>query len=208
MEFKYSPVNCESSRICFVQSSVPDFLRQKILNSIDSADEPANKLLLGAINNEKVLTSLFDIKDWHDYILLLCDKFNTHFPSWKNEVNLLITTIDNDGDFSLELDIPWVNRMKKHEYNPVHKHSGLYSYVLWVNVPYNMDDERKVFPDIGGNCKNGGFSFVDSHGQYDISIDKSWEWEIVLFPSKQLHCVYPFYTSDGERISIAGNVTM
>jgi len=27
-----------------------------------------------------------------------------------------------------------------------------------------------------------------------------------MFPSSMTHCVYPFFTSDKERISIAGNI--
>ncbi len=26
-----------------------------------------------------------------------------------------------------------------------------------------------------------------------------------IYPAKQLHCVYPFYTSDEYRISVSGN---
>jgi len=41
-----------------------------------------------------------------------------------------------------------------------------------------------------------------------LFLDKSWEGTIIVFPAKMLHCVYPFYTSDGTRISLSGNVLL
>lgn len=205
MEVNYSPVNQETSNICFIKSTVPEILREKILESIEQASTPANNFLVGAINDEKQLHSLYEVKEWHDYILMLCEQYNEHFGSWKKSVTMLVSEV---SDLIIELDTPWVNRMKKYEYNPVHMHSGVYSYVLWVKVPYNMEDEKKVFPDAKGDCHNGAFSFIGEHTQYDLCIDKGMEWELVLFAANQHHCVYPFYTSDEERISIAGNVKL
>jgi dolichol kinase len=39
-----------------------------------------------------------------------------------------------------------------------------------------------------------------------VFVDKSMEGTVTMFPSSMIHCVYPFRTSDGERISIAGNI--
>lgn len=205
MKIDYTPVNQDASNICFIKTTVPEFLRDKILESIEQSSIPANKSLVGAINDEKQLSKLHEVKEWNDYVLMLCQQYNEHFPSWKNSVAMAVSEI---SDLNIELDTPWVNRMKKYEYNPVHMHSGVYSYVLWVKVPYNMEDEAKVFPNIKGECHNGSFSFIAEHAQYDLYIDKSMEWEMVLFAANQHHCVYPFYTSDEERISVAGNVKM
>ena len=37
-------------------------------------------------------------------------------------------------------------------------------------------------------------------------VDKDMEGEIIVFDSKLLHVVYPFYTSNDYRMSLAGNV--
>jgi hypothetical protein len=37
-------------------------------------------------------------------------------------------------------------------------------------------------------------------------VESGWEGTIVMFPSKLLHIVYPFQTSDDYRVSIAGNL--
>jgi hypothetical protein len=41
-----------------------------------------------------------------------------------------------------------------------------------------------------------------------LPVDKTFEGKIAFFPSKLSHCVYPFYSSDGIRISISGNIKL
>ena len=60
-------------------------------------------------------------------------------------------------------------------------------------------------------CLNGSFeiSYTDILGQlirYSMLLDKKDEGTMLMFPSNTQHCVYPFYTSDEERISISGNL--
>ena len=40
----------------------------------------------------------------------------------------------------------------------------------------------------------------------DIPVDKKYEGKMALFPASLNHQVYPFYTSDEQRITISGNV--
>ena len=39
-----------------------------------------------------------------------------------------------------------------------------------------------------------------------INLTKEDEGTIIFFPSQLIHQVYPFFTSEEERVSIAGNV--
>ena len=109
------------------------------------------------------------------------------------------------------LDSCWVNFQKKYEFNPTHNHSGLYSFVIWTNVPYEMEEERKLSPGVDSNFNSAGmfaFLYSDSIGginPYTIPIDKNMENNIILFPSNFYHMVYPFFSSDGYRISVSGN---
>jgi hypothetical protein len=106
----------------------------------------------------------------------------------------------------------WVNFQKKHEFNPVHVHDGLFSFVIWHKVPYTMDAEKANFPNMKeGDIKAGMFAFLftDPMGrvtQETLPVDKTWEGKIALFPANLNHQVYPFYTSDEYRISISGNL--
>ena len=52
-----------------------------------------------------------------------------------------------------------------------------------------------VYNNVLGSISNG-----------PLFVESGWEGKIVMFPSKLLHMVYPFQTSDDYRISIAGNL--
>lgn len=104
----------------------------------------------------------------------------------------------------------WVNFQKKYEFNPIHDHSGIFSYVIYIKIPYASEDEEAVFPDNSGK-RAGKFEFVfpDNKGVIKclkIPIDKTYEGFALVFPSDLHHTVYPFYTSDEYRITVAGNV--
>ena len=90
-------------------------------------------------------------------------------------------------------------------------HGGIFSFVLYVNVPYFIDDEKKNVSGINSNRNIPGhfeFTYTDILGTIQsiaIPVDKTYENTILIFPSKMTHCVYPFYTSDDYRISVSGN---
>jgi len=116
---------------------------------------------------------------------------------------------------SLSLSQLWVNFQKKYEYNPIHNHTGVFSFVIWYKVPFLISNERSQYGHKSQEHKisHGNFSFLFTHPlggiiQHNIPADKNAEGMIVIFPSKLHHCVYPFYTSDEYRISIAGNVLL
>ena len=107
----------------------------------------------------------------------------------------------------------WINFQEKYEYNPMHHHNGVFSFVIWYQIPYYKEDEVKY--GAGGNKDpgknlNGEFEFVFYNGQamitQNLGIDRTMEGYIAMFPSKLNHVVYPFYTSDDYRITISGNV--
>ena len=115
---------------------------------------------------------------------------------------------------NLKVDSLWVNLQRKTEYNPVHNHDGILSYVAWMEIPYKRSNELEQNHSKDSRTKNlsSTFQFIYSsilgnvvNEVYDV--ENGWEGRIVMFPSKLLHIVYPFYTSDGYRISIAGNLS-
>ena len=120
---------------------------------------------------------------------------------------------ENPNNNKLTVESVWVNMQKKLEVNPLHNHDGTLSFVAWLHVPFKLEDERNV-----ENCKNSRtvelastFQFVYTTALGTIAncpmfVENGWEGRIVMFPSKLLHVVYPFQTSDDYRISIAGNL--
>ena len=120
---------------------------------------------------------------------------------------------ENPNNNKLTVESVWVNMQKKLEVNPLHNHDGTLSFVAWLYVPFKLEDERNM-----ENCKNSRtvelsstFQFVYNTAIGTIAncpmfVESGWEGKIVMFPSKLLHMVYPFQTSDEYRISIAGNL--
>ena len=109
----------------------------------------------------------------------------------------------------------WVNYQYKTEFNPYHDHSGVYSFAIWMKIPYTSDEQKKLpqFSDIKEeDIKAGSFEFeyIDTLGSvtnYSYKLSKQFEDIMVFFPASLRHCVYPFYDTDEPRISISGNLS-
>ena len=109
----------------------------------------------------------------------------------------------------LSLDKPWMNLQKKYEFIPNHIHDGVLSYSCWVNIPYDLEKELKNNEKLD-YASLFQFSYSNILGAYAnklLPIDKTWEGKIIIFPAGLTHCVYPFYTSDGYRVSVSGNAS-
>ena len=109
----------------------------------------------------------------------------------------------------------WVNFQYKTEFNPIHDHTGVYSFVIWMKIPYSWDKLIKLpqFKDIQDrNVKAGSFEFVYSDIFGDIvtssyKLSPKYEGVMIFFPARMKHCVYPFYETEEPRISISGNLS-
>lgn len=165
---------------------------------------PWNYKLAGNLKHEYKLTDITK-NDLERHLFPVVQSFENQFGSLQQEVNSVMATP------KLELGVSWVNFQKKQEFNPVHNHDGVLSFALWIKIPYNIQEEKKLASSISSNTPvPGHFQFIytsstGSQTMYDIPCDENMEGCGVLFPAKQLHCVYPFYTSDEYRISVSGN---
>jgi hypothetical protein len=143
-------------------------------------------------------------------------KFDPDFVKYIEEksTEFFLSTKQNSYNHKLKLDSFWINKQRKYEFNPLHNHSGLVTFVCWIKIPYNLEDEMSL-----DNCKNSNyptnslFSFVFSNYYGDlcqklIEVDKSYEGKCIFFNSSLYHQVYPFYTSDEYRISVSGNLNI
>jgi len=114
----------------------------------------------------------------------------------------------------LEFERIWINAQRQGEFIPLHQHSGIYSFVIWVQMPYTIEEQRtKCMNPILVKERTALFEFVfiNSLGKLEnfrIPVDKSYEGYVAIFPAELSHQVYPFYNSDGLRISISGNIRL
>jgi len=91
---------------------------------------------------------------------------------------------------------PWCNRQTKNQWIPAHSHCGILSYALWINVPEDNVFEF-IYSGISGETM-----------KYFVPVNKQSEGTIMVFPSKLMHTVTPFFNSDETRIAISGNIAL
>ena len=114
----------------------------------------------------------------------------------------------------LRLSDIWVNFQYKTEFNPYHDHLGVYSFAIWLKIPYDWQEQNLLpqFQGIHDNNKKAGsfeFEYIDTLGgvrNTGYKLSKNLEGTMLFFPAKLRHCVYPFYGTDEPRISISGNL--
>jgi hypothetical protein len=164
-----------------------------------SQAQPMNDTLIGHIKHEYL------IKKTHVLIetlaIQMSSRYQIVYPSFK---------IPEKS--KLSMDDVWINFQKKHEFNPLHNHSGDFSFVIYVKIPYTIEEEKKYTSHVPEHFRVPGsflFHYTDALGQiapWCIPTDQSYERRMILFPAKMMHTVYPFYSSDDYRISISGNL--
>jgi plasmid maintenance system antidote protein VapI len=207
----------------YVVSSVPEdimsIVRAEINEMIENnfeASESYNYRLAGALEKEFALKksvdklNLFFRKVIPEY-WRLCGDYLEAEKSYQLQIR------DDKKNSDL-----WVNLQKKYEVNPIHNHSGILSFVLYVDIPYDLETERQQLHTIHSNSKYvPSFNFLypnmypgrpNLHAGYKpvkfhtLEIDKTWENKMIIFPAWLQHTVSPFYTSDEYRISVSGNL--
>jgi len=121
---------------------------------------------------------------------------------------------------AMTLDSIWSNIQEAREYNPVHQHTGNFSFVIYTrndlenlsveeiqdneydNKVVDYDNQRPLAGMIElfygeGNWMNWtSFQHIPKRG------------DILIFPSWLRHTVYAHYESGKIRISVAGNVSL
>ena len=108
----------------------------------------------------------------------------------------------------------WVNYQHEGDYNPLHDHGGIFSFVIWMKIPTDWKDQKKLPRSIHSTSSTvSNFQFVytnhlgkiTSHTYY---MSPEMEGRMLFFPANLKHTVYPFYDCKEERISISGNISV
>ena len=197
-----------------------DWLKIKSFEAKDNFND-ARERLVGHIQREYFITSAVrdkkDLKVDNDPIYLQFKDWLSHH-SFKKPANMFGgSNYILNNDRSLCISSLWVNFQKKYEFNPPHTHGGLFSFIIFVNIPYNFKNELEYFSvgKPGADPHTSKLYFLTlcplSENNNGISVtmldvDQSYEGKILIFPSNLTHGVHPFYTSDDYRITMSGNL--
>ena len=242
-----------------LHAQLPHKLYQRILTElVDKREEKAedyNSKLAGHLTEE---FSVEDTKIRHgirDFVnILIREYYTVHGFSLPNPHDFMPFTPSIDSWFKTKnprldydslmsegkdgtikrwkQDSIWINYQKKHEFNPAHRHSGSFSIVIFVKIPYDKDIEETTFPPynepnidlsnyfLGEEFDNQrqlnlnscfGINATTMTGELQtchLHVDKSFEGSMLLFPASLMHYVYPYYTSDEERITMSANYSI
>ena len=191
----------------YLIANVPEEITKKLDEVIQAKDlVPANMDLAGNIKSEYLIP---EGKQYvYPLIFALIYEHKKKYPQYFKQ----ICGYKGKKEIDLNLQSLWVNFQRKHEFNPVHVHEGLFSFVFWHKIPYKMSDEIARYPNMKADqVKAGHFAFLQTNEMgriqsIDLAVDNSWEGKVALFPADLNHAVYPFFTSDDVRITISGNV--
>jgi hypothetical protein len=175
-------------------------------NCVSDSSKSIKNELIGQISESK---SLNDTNSWffQNTILPLCQSYELHFSNIGNNA-----PVNNRHPYYLESF--WVNFQKQNEFNPLHGHNGIYSFVIWMKIPTKHAEQNlnpiSAFAN-GSVISTFQISYLDILGtmtHFTYEMNPEIEGTMIFFPSKLQHCVHPFLNCDEERISISGNISM
>jgi hypothetical protein len=203
----YNFTSNDFKNLGYITSCVPDEVKSSILKEIQEIQLNENFAidmrdnLVGNLEKEYGLYKSVDVLS--KFIIPACEYYINSYDY-----------LDKLEIFSEDLDLIirdlWVNFQKKGDFNPIHNHVGLFSFVIWVKIPYELNDELSLYKKSSSPAASlFSFHYTNAVGDLEVRelyVDKTWEWKMILFPSKINHSVNPFFTSDEYRISVAGNV--
>ena len=173
---------------------------------INERGEKINDKLAGNIDSSY---EIFDEGGWFtDNVLLECGiKYEKHYGNIWSKVPIT-------GSHPFTLSSMWVNYQKQYEFNPLHDHTGVFSFVIWMKIPTDYEDQKQISITKDSNLpvvSNFVLNYHNTLGmiaQHVYAMSKEMEGTMLFFPSQLMHSVYPFFNCNKDRISISGNISI
>jgi len=195
-----------------VEGMLPDNIIKDIWTLIEEAKEKpidVRKDLAGNIKSSIQLNLKSPITD--NFIKEVLTKFlEAHINSYGTPYRLQM-----EKGQGFNMNSMWVNFQRQTEFNPIHDHGGIFSFVIWLKIPTSFEEQKKLPIAVESNSNmsisNFQLIYTDVLGTirtFSYNMEKEAEGYMVLFPAGLNHQVYPFYDNDEERISISGNVVI
>jgi len=196
------------TKVGYIETTLPFTFFNELLMNIDSYEfkKTMNDNLAGQIENEK----------WFDYDLIpkgvkkiILDGCHEYIKVFGHNY----FKSNSSKNYNLNFLNSWVNFQRKGEYNPIHWHYGDLVFVIWIKIPYELEDELNHKSSVGSNHKVASkFEFANISNRFSniinriLDVDKSYEGRLIIFHADMEHTVYPFLTSNDDRVSMSGNL--
>jgi len=177
-----------------------------VWKSVDNQKEDHKKDLAGNITGSYLLD---DKDDWF-FKNVLTPLANTYSKEFRNHAD----KVPINQRHPYYMSTWWVNYQKQTEFNPMHCHTGVYSFALWLKIPTSHFEQNMNPISLNSNAHKISafeFSYTDILGTifpYNYEMSPKLEGTMLFFPSELKHCVYPFYNCEDDRVSVAGNLQL
>ena len=195
--------------IGWLETSLPKDVMKRLKDYIETAKKNPKNIRDDLAGNISKSLHLVDEDNWFFQNILVphVQQFVSSYPSFSSaffrpESSSLLFRLSN----------MWVNFQKQHEFNPPHNHGGIWSFVVWVKIPTDFREQHALPWAAGSHTPKASdfeFQYTTMLGEItgsNCALDKKSEGQMLFFPAKLMHQVFPFYNCDEERISISGNI--
>jgi len=193
----------------WLETTLPKTVMMRLQNYIETAKKDPKGMRDDLAGNISKSLSIEDKDNWFFQTVLVphVQQFVKSFPTFASSYFR-----PESSSLHFRLANLWVNFQKQHEFNPPHNHGGIWSFVVWVKIPTDFRKQHALPFSAGSTApKASDFEFQYTTMLGDITgsnyaLDKKSEGQMLFFPAKLIHSVYPFYECDKERVSISGNI--
>ena len=174
---------------------------------IDNQKESVKHKLVGVLTESNALV---DTDNWffNNTVLPMCNIYANEFGNLGKNL-----PINQQHPYCLESF--WVNYQYENQFNPNHSHIGVYSFVIWLKIPTSHHDQNKIAiatsSSSSGQISTFQLMYINTLGdikEYIYEMNPEIEGTMLLFPSRMMHSVNPYYNCIDSRISISGNVSL
>ena len=190
----------------WLQLKLDDKELKFLWDMINERGEKINDRLAGNIDSSY---EIYDKGGWFtENVLLECGiKYEKNYGNIWSKVPIT-------GSHPFTLSSMWVNYQKQYEFNPLHDHTGVFSFVIWMQIPTDYEDQKQISITKDSNLpvvSNFVLNYHNTLGmiaQHVYAMSKEMEGTMLFFPSQLMHSVYPFFNCNKDRISISGNISI
>ena len=105
----------------------------------------------------------------------------------------------------------WCRVSQDGDYQSIHDHQGIFTFVVWLKIPFEGEDERQVQAGFRPEASDFVLIYPDTCGQLmkkHYRLNPHMDGMMIFFPSDMNHLVYPHFTTEEWRISIAGDIAL
>ena len=198
--FNEKPHRVVLNNFGFVRRKLPSQLYQSLLKECKKAKKKNPSMISGltgpGVTPHYYLSNPENIKNLAEFVFETKNYYDEQFPDLGN-----MGILSKDAPYALAK--PWVNVQHQGEFIPNHIHDGIYSYSIWMKIPY---DSRNKKDQCAGTFE---FTYMNVFGApmfHRIQLSQEDEGSMIMFPSQLRHSAYPFYGTSQTRLCISGNI--